>query len=161
MTEILCYPPAFCTNSSCHKAKSSLRHQTQHIAHIDTSEPITATQEYNFSELPNSLLTKCINIAIDRIARLGIIAYQTFFNDEWTEIGDMTTKNPDEVLTLVVGMLFPLNGNDRKRIPADDFAKVLNFRDAQVFASAAGSSVTATFQMLERNKADPINLYRK
>ena len=150
VTEILCYPPAFWTNSSCHKAKSSTH-----------SEPDTTSQEYNFSEPPNSLLTKCINIALDRIGRLGSITYQTFFNDEWTEIGDMVTNNPDEVLTLVVGMLFPVNGNDGKRITADDIAKVIKFRDAQIFASATGLSVTATFQMLERNKADPMNFHRK
>ena len=98
---------------------------------------------------------------MDRIARLGNIAHQTFFNDEWTEIGDMATNNPDEVLTLVVGMLFPVNGNDGKRITADDVAKGVKFRDVQVFASATGSSVTATFQMLERNKADPMNPYKK
>ena len=98
---------------------------------------------------------------MDRIARLGNIAYQTFFNDEWTEIGDMVINNPGEVLTLVVGILFLVNGNDGKRITADDIAKVLKFRDAQVFASVTGLSVTATFQMLERNKADPMNLYRK
>lgn len=95
---------------------------------------------------------------MDRIARLGITAHQTLFSDELT---DIVTKNPDEVLTLVVGMLFPVNGNDVKRLTGDDVAKILKFRDAQVFALATGSSVTATFQMLERNKANPMNLCGK
>lgn len=95
---------------------------------------------------------------MDRIARLGITAHQTLFSDELT---DIVTNNPDEVLTLVVGMLFPVNGNDVKRLTADDVAKILKFRDAQVFALATGSSVTATFQMLERNKANPMNLCGK
>ncbi|KAL2051955.1 hypothetical protein ABVK25_007870 [Lepraria finkii] len=95
---------------------------------------------------------------MDRIARLGITAHQTLFSDEWT---DIVTNNPDEVLTLAVSMLFPVNGNDGKRVTADDVAKILKFRDARVFASATGSSVTATFQMLERNKANPVNLFGK
>ncbi|KAL2045213.1 hypothetical protein N7G274_002296 [Stereocaulon virgatum] len=98
---------------------------------------------------------------MDRIARLGNVAYQTFFNDEWTEIGDMVTNNPDEVVTLIVGMLYPTNGNDGNPITADGIAKVLQHRDVKVFALATGPSVIATLSMLERNKDDPMNPYKK